>query len=70
MENLSILSSKLFFSILTPLREAKESICNPVDLALMIINPKMISEELLGPTDLSEAQVLRIHEPRKVIMIG
>ena len=70
MENLRILSSKLFFFILTPLRETKESICSPVGLALTIIHPKMVSKELLGLTDLSRAQALCIHEPPKVIMIG
>ena len=70
MENSSILSSKLFFLILTPLKEARESICSPVGLFLTIIDPKMVSGELLGPTDLSGAQALCIHEPPKVIMIG
>ena len=70
MKNLGVLSSKLFFFILTPLREARESICSPVGLALMIINPKMISGELLGPTDLSGAQALCIHESTEVIMVG
>ena len=70
MENLGILSSKLFFFIRAPLREAKESICSPVGLALTIIDPKVISGERLSPTDLSRAQALCIYESTEVIMVG
>ena len=70
MKNSSILSSKLFFFILTPLREVRESICSPVSLALTIIDPKMISGELLGPIDLSGAQALCIYELTEVNMVG
>ena len=70
MKNSSIFSLKLFFFILTPLKEAKESIYSPVGLALTIIDPKNISGELLGPTDLSGAQALHIYELLKVIIIG
>ena len=70
MENLDVFSLKLFFFILTPLREARESIYSPICLALTIINPKMMSGELLGPTDLSGAQALCIYESTEVIMVG
>ena len=70
MENLDVFSSKLFIFILAPLREARESICSPVGLALTIIDPKVIFGELLSPTDLSGAQALRIHELTEVIMVG
>ena len=70
MKNSSILSLKFFFFILTPLKEARKSICSPIDLALTIIDLKMISGELLGPTDLSGAQALHIHELTEVIIVG
>ena len=35
----------------------------------MVVNLKMVLEELLGPTDLSGAQALYIHEAIKVVMI-
>ena len=69
MKNSSILSSKLFFFILTPLREVRESICSLVSLALTIIDPKMISGELLAPMDLFGAQAFCIHELTEVIMV-
>ena len=69
MENSSILSLKLFIFILTLLKEARESICSLVGLILTIIDPKMVSGELLGQTNLSGAQALCIHELPKVIMI-
>ena len=70
MENLSVLSSKLFFFILTSLKEAKESICSPVGLALTIIDLEMISGELLSPTDLFRAQALRIYVLTEVIIVS
>ena len=70
MENLGVLSSKLFFFTLAPLKEARESICSLVGLTLTIIDPKIISEELLGPTDLSGAQALCIDESTEIIIVG
>lgn len=70
MKNLSILSSKLFVFIRTPLKKAKTSICNSISFALLIIDPKMIFKKLLGLSDLSRAQVLYIYKPAKVIIIG
>ena len=70
MENLGTLSSKLFFLIMAPLREAREGVYNTVCLVLMIIDLKMILRELLGPTDLARAQTLRVHKPTEVVMIG
>ena len=51
-----------FFFILVSLRKTRQCICSPLYLALTIINPKMIPKELLGLTDLPEAQTLRINE--------
>ena len=70
MKNLSIFGSKLFFFIDTSLRETRESICSPIDLALLIIHLKIIPGELLDLPNLTRAQVFRIHKPTEVIMIG
>ena len=70
MENLGVLSSKLFFLIMAPLREAREGVCSTVCLALTIIDSKMIPRELLGPPDLARAQTLRVHKPTEVVIVG
>ena len=70
MKNSSVLSSKLFSFILVSLRKSRQCICSPICLALTIINPKMIPEEFLGPTDLPGAQTFRIYKTAKVVVIG
>ena len=70
MENLGVLSSKLFFLIMAPLREAREGVYSTVRLVLSIIDSKMIPRELLGPPDLTRAQTLCIHKPTEVVMVG
>ena len=70
MKNSNVLSPKLFLFILVSLRKTKQCVCSTICLALMIINPKMIPEKLLGPMDLAGAQVLCIHETTKVVVIG
>ena len=70
MENLGVLSLKLFFFIITSLRKAKEGVCSTICLVLTIINSKMIPRELLGLPNLVRAQTLRIHKSTEVIMVG
>ena len=70
IENLGVLSSKLFFLIIAPLREAREGVCSTVCLALTIINSKVVTREFLSPADLSGAQTLCVHEPMEVVMVG
>ena len=69
MKNSSVLSPKLFLFILLSLRKTRQCVCSPIRLALTIINPKVIPEELLGPTDLAGAQALCIHETTKIVVI-
>ena len=69
MKNLAILSSELLLLILASLNKPRQSICSRIRLALAIIDPKMISREHLGPTELSKAQALRIHESMEVIVV-
>ena len=70
MEDLGVLSLKLFFLIMAPLREARKGVCSSVCLALTIIDLKMIPRELLGSPNLARAQTLCIHKLTKVIMVG
>ena len=69
MKDLAILSSELILLILASLGKLRQSICNRICLALAIIDLKVITKELLGPTDLSGAQALCIHELTEVIMV-
>lgn len=69
MKNTSVFYFELIFFSLASLGEAREGICSPIYLTLLIINPKMIPGELLGLPDLFGAQVLYIHKPTEVIMI-
>ncbi len=69
MKNLSILSSKVFFLALTSLREAGKSVSSSVCLVLAIIDPEVVSRELLSSPNLSRAQALRIHESPEVVVV-
>ncbi len=70
MKNLSILISERFFLSLASLWEARQSICRSISFSLMIIDLEMVSRELLGPADLTRAQIFRIHESTKVVMVS
>ena len=70
MKNLGVFSLKLFFFIDTSLGETRKSIYHSIGLVLLIINSKIIPGELLGPFDLTRAQVLHIHKLTVVIMIS
>ncbi len=52
------------------MRKARESIYSSVGFALMIVDSKMISRELLGPPDLARTKALRIHEPTEIIVVS
>ena len=69
MKDSSNLSSKFLFLALTSLRIWSQSICSPIGLALTIIDPKVVSRELLSLANLTRAQALCIHEPTKIIMV-
>ena len=69
MNNSAILNSELILLILTSLGKPRQRICSCICLALVIINLKVITRELFGPTDLSGAQALRIYELTEVIKV-
>ena len=70
MRNASIFSLQLIFFDLIPLKKVGQCVCNSVGLFLTIIDLKMVPKELLGLPDLTRAQALYIHEPKKVVMVG
>lgn len=59
---------KLFFFISAPLKEAQKSICSLIDIVLLIIDLKIILEELLSLPNLVRAQTFYIHELTKVLI--
>lgn len=69
MKNLSILSSQVFFLALTSLKKAGKSVSSSVCLVLAIIDPEVVSRELLSSPNLSRAQALRIHESLEVVVV-
>ena len=69
MKNLSIFSLKLFFFIFVSLKKTKQCIYSFIYFLLTIINPKMIFEQLLGPTDIPKAQTLYIYKTTKIFLI-
>ena len=69
MKDLAILSSELFFLILVSLQKPQQNICSYICFALVVVDLKMVLEEILSPTDLSEAQALCIYEATKVVVV-
>ena len=69
MKDSAVLSSQLIFLILAPLEKPRPSIYSRICLALAIIDPKVITRELLGPPDLFGAHALCIHETTEVIVV-
>ena len=70
MKNLGILSSKLFFLIMAPLKEAKEGVYSFIYLVFMVIDLKMVPKKFLGLPNLTKAQTFCIYEPTKVFVVG
>ena len=70
MKYLGIFISESFFLGFASLEEARQGISRRICLSLMIIDSKVVSRELLGPTDLTRAQALCIHELTEVIMVN
>ena len=52
------------------MEKSRKSICSSVRFSLTIVDSKMISRELLGPSDLARPQALRINELTEVIVVG
>ena len=69
MKDSAILSSELLLLILASLWKPRQSICSRICLTLAIVDSEMVSRELLGPADLSRAQVFHIHETTEVIVV-
>lgn len=69
MQKLSIFSLQKFFFILASLKKKRQSINNPISLALIIVDFKIVLKEFLGSSNLSRAQTLCIHELTKVVMV-
>ncbi len=70
MKNLSILISERFFFGLVSLQKARQSISCSISFSLTIIDPEVLSRELLGPADLTRAQAFCIHESTKIVMVS
>ena len=69
-KNWNILSLNLFFFTIICVKKWSQYICSPIYIASIIINPKIILENLFGPTNLFKAQIFCIHKITKVFMIG
>ena len=70
MEDLSVVSFKLFFFIETPLKKAWQYVCYSIYFILTIINLKILTKNFLDPTNLTKAQTLYIQELLKVIIVN
>ena len=69
MKDLAILSLKLILLILASLRKPEQSICNYICFALVVVNLKIVLEELLGLADLSGAHAFHIYKVTKVVVV-
>ena len=70
MQDFDILGVEGFFLFCILLRVLKQDISSSVSLAVTIVNLKVVARELLGPVDLSRAQVLCLHESTEVVVVG
>ena len=69
VENFDILNIEGFFLLNTLLKVTEQYINSFVYLALMIIDPEVVTREFLSLLDLSRAQTLHVHEAMEVVMI-
>lgn len=67
---MSIPISKRFVFDLASLWEVKQSISHSISFSLIIIDLEGISRKFLGPSDLTKAQIICIHELIEVVMIS
>lgn len=70
MKNFGVHNLEILFFGQTSLKEARQSICSSISLFLIMIDPKIVSRELLSIADLTGAQALHIHELTKVVMVN
>lgn len=69
MENLVVLSLKLFFLIMAALKKVRERVCSSICLALTIIDSKVVTRKFLSQADLSGDQTLCVHEWTEIVMV-
>lgn len=69
IQDLGILGSQddVLFGI--PLGVFKQGISSSISFALMIIDPKVVSKQLLSSTNLSRAQTFGIYEVSQVVIV-
>ncbi len=70
MKNLNILILERFFLGLASMREARQSISCNIGFSLIIIDLKVVSSELLSPTNLARASAFCIYKLTEVIMVS
>ncbi len=70
IKNLGVLISESLFLGLVFLGEARQGISRSISLILTIIDSKVVLRELLGPADLTRAQVFCIYESTEVIIVS
>lgn len=70
VEDFDVLGAKGLFFLCTSLRIPKQGINSFISLTLSIINPEVVSKKFWSPAYLSRAQILRVHEMAKVIVVG
>ena len=70
MQNFDVLRLESLFLFSTLLRVLGQGIGSSVNLALTILDSKVVTREFLSPANLSGAQTLCVHELSDVVMVG
>lgn len=69
MQDLSVFCLKAGFFFDISLRVLRESINSPISFVLVIINLRMIPQQLLSPLDLSRTQVFDVYKMVEIVII-
>ena len=69
MQDFDVFGSESLFFLSTPLKVTKQGIGNSDCFVLLIIDPELVTRELLGPANLFGAQILCVHEPAEVVVV-
>ena len=67
VQHLDVLGVEDLFLFCTLLRVSRQNINSSVSLALTIIDLEVLTRELLGPTNLSGAQIPCVHKKRRLL---
>ena len=70
VQDFDVLGAEGLFLFCTSLRVLRQGISSSISLALTIVDSEVVAREFLGPTDLSGAQTLCLHELMEVIVVG